>query len=66
MTLDSNLAAKGASVPSVLCDLHLLDLLSERSTVSRFELSKQAELCRSDSMHSELSWEREELIEISL
>jgi len=59
MTLDSNLAAKGASVPSVLCDLHLLDLLSERSTVSRFELSKQV-------MRSELSWEREELIEISL
>lgn len=34
MSLDSVLAAECADVPGVLCDFHLLHLLSERCTVS--------------------------------
>ena len=38
-TLDSVLSAEGAGVAGVLRDLHLLDLLTERGTVSVGELS---------------------------
>lgn len=34
MSLDRRLSAEGADVFGVLCDLHLLDLLSQRGTVS--------------------------------
>jgi hypothetical protein len=34
VTLDSGLSTEGADVFGVLCDFHLLDLLSQRSTVS--------------------------------
>ena len=34
MALDGDLAAKCTGVPSMLCDLHLLHLLSQRGTIS--------------------------------
>jgi hypothetical protein len=39
LTLHSVLAAESASVTSVLCDFHLLDLLTQRSTVTRTVLA---------------------------
>lgn len=40
MTLDRDLAAKCTGVPGVLCDFHLLDLFSKRSTVSGIEMGE--------------------------
>lgn len=44
MTLDSVLAAEGADVAGVLGDFHLLDLLTERGTITGSVLAGDADL----------------------
>lgn len=45
VSLDAVLAAEGADVSRVLGDFHLLDLLSERSTISGAVFTGHADLC---------------------
>lgn len=46
VTLDGVFAAKGADVTGVLGDLHLLDLLSERGTISVDKIVSTRKLVR--------------------
>jgi hypothetical protein len=47
LALDRVLAAEGASVLGVLCDLHLTDLLSQRGTITSSVLADNANLLSS-------------------